>query len=396
MLNLTYPYKLKLTQEQQQTYEAWLETSRRVWNYALAERKDWYKSRAGSIDRCSLRGEYVIPADAPRPTFSSQCKALTQARKVYPDLGAAHSQMLQQVLRRLEKAFVSMWENGHGFPRFKKPGRMRSLLFPQLGKTPVRGNRVKLPGVGWVKMRLSRPIPEGFIVKQAQVVKRASGWYVMLTLQCDVAVPDITPHGEALGIDVGLSNYLATSTGELVPRPRFLVDLQSKLRLLQQRASHKVKGSNNWRKAHHKVAKLYERIRNGRQDFFYKLAHRLCDGVGMVFAEKLNFQAWARGLFSKHTLDAAHGEFLRILKWVCWKRGVFYAEVNAKGTSQICPSCGTNTGKKDLSVRVHRCPECGYTTDRDIAAAQIVMQRGLAAVGQTVKMLGEGLSVGSP
>ncbi|PPT09266.1 Transposase [Geitlerinema sp. FC II] len=87
---------------------------------------------------------------------------------------------------------------------------------------------------------------------------------------------------------------------------------------------------------------------------------------------------------------------LRILKWVCWKRGVFYAEVDAKGTSQICPSCGTNTGKKELSVRVHQCPECGYTTDRDIAAAQVVVQRGLAAVGQTVKTFGEGLSIGSP
>ncbi len=396
MINLTYQYKLAPTQQQQQTYDEWLETSRRVWNYALAERKDWYKSRACLIDRCSLRGEYVMSPDAPRPNFSSQCKALTQARKVYPELGTANAQMLQQVLRRLEKAFVSMWERGHGFPRFKKPGRLRSLLFPQLGKDPVRGNRVRLPGVGWVKMRLSRPIPEGFVIKQAQVVKRASGWYVMLTLQCDSEVPDILPHGEALGIDVGLSSYLATSAGELVPRPRFFGDLQRKLKLLQQRASHKVKGSNNWRKAHYKVAKLYEYIRNCRQDFFYKLAHRLCDGVGMVFAEKLNFKAWARGMFSKHTLDAAHGEFLRILKWVCWKRGVFYAEVDFTGTSQTCPSCGANTGKKELSVRVHRCPECGYTTDRDIAAAQVVMQRGLAAVGQTVKMFGEGLSVGSP
>ncbi|WP_017660933.1 RNA-guided endonuclease InsQ/TnpB family protein [Baaleninema simplex] len=405
MLNLTYQYKLALTKQQQQTYDEWLETSRRVWNYALAERKDWYKSRACPIDRCSLRGEYIIPPDAPRPSFSSQCKALTQARKVYPELALAHAQISPQPplgrgatggLRRLEKAFVSMWERGHGFPRFKKPGRLRSLLFPQLGKDPVRGNRVKLPGVGWVKMRLSRAIPEGFVVKQAQVVKRASGWYVMLTLQCEIEVPDIVPHGEALGIDVGLSNYLATSAGELVPRPRFFVDLQSKLKLLQQRVSQKVKGSNNWRKAHHKVAKLHEYIRNCRQDFFYKLAHRLCDDVGMVFAEKLNFKAWARGMFSKHTLDAAHGEFLRILKWVCWKRGVFYAEVDAKGTSQICPSCGTNTGKKELSVRVHQCPECGYTTDRDIAAAQVVVQRGLAAVGQTVKMFGEGLSVGSP
>jgi putative transposase len=395
MLSLTYTYCLKLTQQQSQTYEAWLETSRKVWNFALAERKDWYNSRSCRITACSLTREYIIPADAPRPTFASQCKALTQARKTNPDLKAAHSQMLQQVLRRLEKAFIGMWETGRGFPRFKKQGRMRSLLFPQLGINPIQGNQVKLPGVGWVKMHLSRPIPDGFALKQAQVVKRASGWYVMLTLQADIDAPSVIPHGQAVGIDLGLTSFLATSTGRLIARPRFFVELQRKLRLLQQRASHKVKGSNNWRKAQQRVARLHEHIRDTRKDFHLKLAHQLCDQAGMIFAEDLNFKAWAKGMFSKHTLDAGFGEFLSILAWVCWKRGVYFAKVNPNGTSQTCPNCNHHTGKKELNERVHCCGECGYITDRDVAAAQVVVQRGLAAVGHTVKMLGEGLSVSS-
>lgn len=395
MLNLTYAYRLKLTQQQSQTYEAWLETSRRVWNFALAERKDWYKSRSCRINACSLKSEYIIPADAPRPTFASQCKALTQARKTNPDLNAAHSQMLQQVLRRLEKAFIGTWESGCGFPRFKKTGRMRSLLFPQLGVNPIKGNQIKLPGVGWVKMRLSRPIPDGFVAKQAQVVKRASGWYVMLTLQAEVDVPNIAPSGQPLGIDLGLKSFLATSTGEIIARPKFFVDLQRKLKLLQQRASHKKLGSNNWRKAQAKVAQLHEYIHNTRSYFHFKLAHKLCDQAGMIFAEDLNVFAWAKGMFSKHTLDAGFGAFLSILEWVCWKRGVYFAKVNPDGTSQTCPNCNHHTGKKELSERVHCCGECGYITDRDVAAAQVVVQRGLAAVGHTVKMLGEGLSVGS-
>ncbi|MBW4549088.1 MAG: transposase [Symplocastrum torsivum CPER-KK1] len=392
MLNLTYTYRLKPTHQQSQTYEAWRETARRVWNFALAERKDWYQSRSCRIDACSLKSEYVISADAPRPTFASQCKALTQARKSNPDLKAAHSQMLQQVLRRVEKAFIGMWETGRGFPRFKKQGRMRSLLFPQLGINPIQGNKVKLPGVGWVKMLMSRPIPDGFALKQAQVVKRASGWYVMLTLQADINVPHVMPHGQAVGIDLGLKSFLATSTGEQIVRPRFFVELQRKLRLLQQRASHKVKGSNNWRKAQAKVARLHEHIHDSRSYFHFKLAHQLCDGVGMIFAEDLNVIAWAKGMFSKHTLDAGFGEFFSILEWVCWKRGVYFAKVNPNGTSQTCPNCNHHTGKKELSDRIHHCSECKYTTDRDVAAAQIVMQRGLAAVGHTVKMLGEGLS----
>lgn len=396
MLNLTYTYRLKLTRQQSQTYEAWLETSRRVWNFALAERKDWYQSRSCRINACSLKSEYIIPVDAPRPTFASQCKALTQARKTNPDLNAAHSQMLQQVLRRLEKAFIGMWESGRGFPRFKKQGRMRSLLFPQLGVNPIQGSRVKLPGVGGVKMHLSRPIPDGFVVKQAQVVKRASGWYVILTLQADVDVPDVMPHGQPVGIDLGLKSFLATSTGEQIARPRFFADLQRQLKLLQQRASRKKLGSNNWRKAQQKLARLHEHIHDTRKDFHFKLAHQLCDHAGMIFAQDLNFQAWARGMFSKHTLDAGFKEFLSILQWVCCQRGVYFATVNPDGTSQICPNCNHYTGKKDLSQRVHHCGECGYETHRDVAAAQVVMQRGLAAVGHTVKMLGEGLSASSP
>jgi putative transposase len=93
-------------------------------------------------------------------------------------------------------------------------------------------------------------------------------------------------------------------------------------------------------------------------------------------------------MLGKHCLDAGWGQFFQILEQCCFKRGVYFQKVNSRKTSQICPNCQTETGKKTLSERVHVCSNCGYTTDRDVAAAQIVCQRGLAAVGYTVKMLG--------
>lgn len=111
MFNLTYEFKLKPTQQQVVLFEEWLETHRRVYNYALAERKDWYKSRSCQVNACSLHSCYIIPADAPRPTFASQCKSLTAARKENEYLKRVNAQSLQQTLRRLEKAFVSMWEH---------------------------------------------------------------------------------------------------------------------------------------------------------------------------------------------------------------------------------------------------------------------------------------------
>lgn len=155
-------------------------------------------------------------------------------------------------------------------------------------------------------------------------------------------------------------------------------------------------GSNNWRKAVQKVAKLHEHIHNTRKNFHFQLAHKLCNKADTIFAEDLNLKAMSRGMLSKHTLDAGWGQFLSILEWVSWKRGVYFAKVDPNGTSQICPNCLTVTGKKELSERIHKCSECGYETDRDVAAAQVVEQRGLAAVGSTVKMLSEGKVVGLP
>lgn len=396
MFNLTYEFKLKPTQNQIAMFEEWLEIHRRVYNHALAERKDWYKSRSCQVNACSLHSCYIIPADAPRPTFASQCKSLTAARKENEYLQRVNAQSLQQTLRRLEKAFVSMWEQNHGFPRFKRPGRMRSFSFPQLSANPLLNGFVKLPVIGAVKMRQSRDIPDGGGVKQARVVKRVSGWYVMLTVQWDVNPPQPMPHGLSVGIDVGLTSFIATSNGLTVKRPRFFVDAERKLKLLQQRVNKKRIGSNNWEKAQKKVASLHEYVANCRKDWHRKLSHQICNDAGMVFVEDLNLVGLSRGMLGKHCLDAGFGQFFNILEQTCFKRDVYFQKVDARKTSQICPNCGMETGKKELSERTHVCSNCGYTTDRDVAAAQVVLVRGLAAVGHTVKMLAEGKFIGIP
>ncbi|WP_353812971.1 transposase [Moorena sp. SIO1G6] len=339
-----------------------------------------------------------------RPTYASQCRGLTAARKTIEELRAVQVHVLQQTLKRLEKAFVSMWEQGHGFPRFKKHGQMRSFVFPQLGVKPLEPGRVKLPKIGWVKLRQSREIPGLARVKQARVIKRSSGWYVMLTLAWDVNIPQVMPHGEALGIDVGISHFVAVSNGALFPNPRPFKRLERKLKLLQRRVSRKRIGSGNRRKAQEKVNKLHERIANIRKDDYWELAHNLCDWAGMIFVVgeacpkdiDLNLKGLARGMLGKHCLDAGWGQFFQVLEQCCFKRGVYFQKVDSKKTSQVCPNCLTETGKKTLAERVHRCENCGYTTDRDVAAAQVVLLRGLAAVGHRVKMLSEGKFVGIP
>ena len=359
MLTLTYEYKLRPTAQQVEMLENSLNVCRKVWNYALRERKDWIASRKCPINACSLRSEYIMAADAPYPNFARQCKSLTQAKNPSPELKSVNAQALQQILKALEKAFKERKERGFGFPRFKKSGQMRSFLFPQLGKNPLGNGWVKLPSFGKIVIRQSRPYPEGFAVKQARIVKRASGFYVMLCFQAELSIPEVPIKGEYVGIDVGLEYFLSASDGLQVNRPRFFVDLQRELKLLQRRLKRKVKGSRNWKKLQLRISKLHERIGNTRKDFHFKIAHHLCDRGDVIVVEELNLIGLSRGILGKHMLDAGHGQFMnQILPWVCFKRGKGYLKVDARGTSQECPDCG-HAAKKVLADRWHDCSTLG-------------------------------------
>lgn len=288
--------------------------------------------------------------------------------------------MLQQVLKTLDRAYTDMKKKGHGFPRFKKANRMRSFVFPQLGRNPLGEGVIKLPSLGLIKFRQSRPRPDGFEVKQARIVRRASGFYLMLSFQSDVEIPQVPLKGSFVGVDVGLEYFLSTSEGVQVARPKFFVSMQRKLKLLQRRLKNKQRGSANWLKLQRKVARLHERIANTRKDFHFKQAHALCDQADVVVVEDLNLVGLSRSFLCKQMLDAGHGQFLnQILPWICSKRGVGYMKVAAAGTSQECPQCGMRR-KKSLSERWHRCG-CGCGLPRDVASGMVIKQR---AVGRTV------------
>ncbi len=120
-----------------------------------------------------------------------------------------------------------------------------------------------------------------------------------------------------------------------------------------------------------------------RKDFHFKTAHKLCQGAGMIFVEDINFKSWSRGMLRKHFADAGFGNFVNILQWVCKKTDTYFAKVDKDYTSQICPRCDTYTGKKSLDVRIHYCDNCGYTNNRDVVASEVILKRGLGAVGLT-------------
>ena len=377
-------------------FEQYLSICRSVYNFAHAERKAYLESRKCKINCCSIKYEYIISADATFPNYNNQAKALTEAKKKLPHLLSVNAQTLQQVLKRLDKAWSDFFKmKDRGFPRFRSKNRFRSFIFPQLGKNCLDTGRVKLPSIGWIRIRQSRPYPTGSTPKQFQIVKKASGYYLLIVFQSPETVPDTLPGQKSLGIDAGIESFVATPT-ELIKSPKFLRSKLKKLQKLQRQLKNKIKGSNNWLKLQNKIARFHEKIANTRRDWLFKLAHYLCDQADNIFVENIDFKSWSKGLFGKQSLDSGIGGFTNeILPFVCWKRGKFYLKVDKDYSSQECSNCEQHTGKKQLSERFHVCQFCGHTESRDTNSAKIIRDRGRVAVGQTVtyqKACGDGLS----
>jgi putative transposase len=376
---LNYVYKIYPDSNQIDLLDEWLETCRVSYNYALRELKDWIASRKCPIDRCSLESEYIMAADYLFPGYQQQQNNLPKAKKEFPRLASVPSQVLQANIRKLHDAWDFFQKRGYGFPRYKKYGQMKSLLFPQFKSNPLTGWQIQLPKLGKVQINLHRSIPDGFIIKQVRVVKKAVGWFAVVAIESDLVIPSPVPHGHALGVDVGLLSYLATSDGYTESLPKFFKTAYSRLKVLQKRLSRKMKQGKNYEKARILVAKQHNHIAFKRTDYQFKLAHKLCDMASTIFVEDCDFRIMAKGMLGKHTINASFGQFRTRLEYVGKKRDVFIGRVDHRGTSQTCPNCRTEVRKK-LSDRYHVCYECGYGVDipidRDIASAQEICNRG--------------------
>ena len=372
---LNYAYRIYPDSKQIDLLNEWLETCRLSYNYALRELKDWIASRKCPIDRCSIESEYIMAADYPFPSYHQQQNNLPKAKKEFSRLASVPSQVLQVNIKKLHDAWDAFRKRGYGFPRFKKYGQMKSLLFPQFSTNPLTGWQIQLPKLGKVPINLHRPIPSGFVIKQVRIVKKAVGWFAVVAIESDIALPSPIPSGHAIGVDVGLLSYIATSDRYTEPRPKFFKTAYRRLKVLQKRLSRKMKRGKNYEKARIKVAKQHNHIDFKRKDYQFKLAHKLCDRANTIFVEDCDYRIMAKGMLGKHTLDASFGQFRMILEYVGKKRDVFVGRVDHRGTSQTCPNCRTEV-RKGIGDRYHTCTQCGYEEDRDIASAQEICNRG--------------------
>lgn len=381
--------------------ETWGELLRCHYNYALGQRLDWLNRTRSQVDRCSLVCEPIgeIPE---KVDYYTQASDLKQTKELFPEYKNIYADIQQQNLMRLDKAW-KRWlvpdKNGKrgGRPRFKKRGDNSSFTFPRVN-SPKAGahltlNVLKLSRIGEIEVILHRPIPEGFEVKQATILKKADGWYVSFSLE-DKTVPESLPIDEiktATGIDVGLEKFLTTADGQSVEVPQYYRKAQSVLARQQRQLARKVKGSKNYQKQVNKVAKLHLHIARQRKEFHYQVAHWLVKSYDLIAFENLNIKGLARTRLAKSILDVAWGAFLVIMQAVAVRRGKHTRGVDPRGTSINCFGCGARV-VKTLDIRVHSCG-CGLVIDRDWNAALNILKYG--SVGLPISGCG-GLEVTQP
>jgi putative transposase len=294
-------------------------------------------------------------------------------------------QMLADRLTKARKRFLAAKELGIpdvGFPRFKKPNRWHSIQLRQYGTSrdvwlSADTKHLHVPAkVGKsLKIKMHRPL-EG-TPKTVHLVHRADGhWYALIVCETEPQTkhaPNDCNH-PALGIDVGLKSFLTDSEGHTVENPRFYRTSQQILRRKQRQLSRRKKGSHRRRKTARSTAQTHLKIARQRRDFHYKTAKPYAERYHVIAVEKLSILNMVQNhCLAKSILDASWGAFLAILEEKAGRAGHQVVRVNPHLTSQKCHTCGEIV-QKSLSVRTHVCPFCGYIADRDVNAAQNILE----------------------
>jgi putative transposase len=298
-----------------------------------------------------------------------------------------HSQVLQNVQVRVDlayKAFFRRVKRGEnpGYPRFKGYGRYDSITYPQSGfHLNAAGTHLCASKIGDIPIILHRPL-DGEI-KTLTIRKTATEkWYASFSVDVEPTVAVTIPHNDrVVGIDVGLTTFCTMSDGTTVENPRWFRNDEKKLAKSQRKLSRLEKGTPERRKQRKIVARIHEKISNKRKDFICKLANNLTNTYGTIVFEDLNIKNMMKNhCLAKSIGDAAWNLLISTTVNKAEEAGCTVVLVNPKQTSQICSQCGQIV-KKTLSDRIHSCPYCGLSMDRDLNASINIMRLGLQSLG---------------
>jgi putative transposase len=362
-LRKTYKEKLRPTPAHERALDEVLWRCRDLYNVALEQRITAWQRRRVSLARYEQETE------------------LKAIRAELPEYEAIHSHILQDVLARLDRTYQAFFRRVKagekaGFPRFKGRNRYHSFTYKEYGNGATLDNGVLvLAKIGRIRVHWSRPIAG--TPKTVTISKEADGWYVAISC-ADVPMQPLPPTGQETAIDVGLESFATRADGTMIQNPRCYRKAQAYLRRCQRRVARRTKGSRRRAKAVKLLAKAHQHIARQRRDLHHQEARQLVRQYDTIYYEDLRVANMMRNHhLAKSISDAGWSAFLAILTFKAANAGKRVQAVNPAFTSQTCSGCGVIV-QKGLSVRWHRCPECGTSLHRDHNAALNILRLGQA------------------
>jgi putative transposase len=363
----TFKYKLKPTPEQERAMEFVLRRCRELYNAGLEERQEAWQKRGVSV------------------TMAGQSAQLPDIKEVRPEYRDVHSQVLQDVFTRLDRAFQAFFRRVKagetpGYPRFHGSNRYNSFTYKQFGNGATLDNGfLVLFKIGRIALRWSRPM-EG-TPKTVTISREADGWYVCFAC-ADVPIQPLAPTRQETGIDLGIESFATLADGTMIHNPRCYRRAERRLKTAQRKVSRRKKGSHRRRKAVKLLAKAHLKVKRQRTDFQHKTALKLIQQYDAIYHEDLQTANMLKNHhLAKSISDAGWGQFLNILSAKAAWAGRRVVAVPPAYTSQTCSGCGVIVAK-GLSVRWHSCSECGTSLHRDHNAAKNIERLGQSLRGE--------------
>jgi len=382
----SFKYRIYPTHKQTTDFCQILDGCRWLYNHLLEQRKTLWESEKKSI------------------SCFDQCNTFKQLKQEHLFLTEIHSQVLQNVARRIDFAFKTFFRriksgDKPGYPRFRSKFRYDSFTYPQLG-FKIFKNVVQLSKIGSVKINFHRPM-EG-IVKTCTIRRTPTGkWFISFSCNIDYKVIE-NPINPAIGIDMGLKKFATLSNGEQIDNPRFFRKEEKSLAKAQRKLSAQEKGSKKRIKARKVVARVHERITNKRSNFAHLESRKLINRFNTICVEDLSINDMKKDNFhsiNKSIGDAAWRMFLECLRYKAVYAGSRCIQVNPAYTTQNCSRCG-NRQKLKLSDRTYHCPCCGLIINRDYNASLNILALGMQSLSASVEQkpppLGGGAFIEGP
>jgi len=357
-INKTYRFQIYPNQDQQVLLNKHFGCVRFVYNHFLNERKEQYQDNNKSDN------------------YYDQAKKLTALKKKEETewLKEVNSQSLQFALRCLDTAYVNFFRGDARFPRFKSKKSKNTCTVPQNGK--IIDGKLSIPKfTNDISIRLHQEI-KGDIGKMCLIKESSGKYYVSIFTTQDSK--DLPKTGKAVGIDLGIKDFLVASDDTRFANHRYTKKYEKKLATAQQHLSRKKKGSHSYEKQRRKVAKIHEKISNCRKDNLHKVSKQLVEDYDVIVCEDLHVKGMIKNRkLSKHIADASWGTFLTYLSYKCdWYGKKMETVDRFYPSSKTCSQCGWINQGLELSDREWTCSN-GHTVNRDRNAAINILNEGL-------------------